>query len=263
MVDLSETPDDRSEPFECRATAARIQSALDHPSASELLLTAAATHHATECGACRERIAAARLLAKYLAAPREVAAVPISFTHSVLAAVEADRRAEPSQGGIRKRAVRAGAWAALAAALVIGVHTLIGLQDQGAVFQVQTETAQPIEIAPPPKEKLVEVNPPAVPPPPARPTRIGDEFAKAGQAILAAPKPLVDSVSGAPRIIEAFAGPFEAPRHNEMVPVLEPARRSIAEFPVAARTSFEPVTGTAEKAFQRFLRDVGAVKPNS
>jgi hypothetical protein len=44
---------------------------------------------------------------------------------------------------------------------------------------------------------------------------------------------------------------------------LAPARKSLSEIPVAARAGLEPVTDTAEKAFTRFLRDVGSVKPNS
>ena len=62
-----------------------------------------------------------------------------------------------------------------------------------------------------------------------------------------------------------FTNPFKsqgAPP-NPMAVVIEPARNSIVELPVAARIGLEPVTGTAEKAFNRFLRDVGAVKPNS
>ena len=41
---------------------------------------------------------------------------------------------------------------------------------------------------------------------------------------------------------------------------LEPARKSLADLPDAARAGLEPVTGTAQKAFARLLRDVGAVQ---
>ena len=36
-----------------------------------------------------------------------------------------------------------------------------------------------------------------------------------------------------------------------------------AEPPLVAADGLEPVTVVAEKAFSRFLRDVGAMKPNS
>src|SRR5437763_757154 len=41
----------------------------------------------------------------------------------------------------------------------------------------------------------------------------------------------------------------------------EPAGRAIAEIPAAAKTGLEPVTGSAQKAFSRLLKDVGAVSP--
>ena len=42
---------------------------------------------------------------------------------------------------------------------------------------------------------------------------------------------------------------------------LGPAGKSLTEIPDAARTGLEPVTGTAQKAFNRLLRDVGAMQP--
>ena len=69
----------------------------------------------------------------------------------------------------------------------------------------------------------------------------------------------------APKVFDVLTGPFRlpAPPADPMANALEPARKSLAELPVAARAGLEPVTGTAEKAFARFLRDVGSVTPNS
>jgi hypothetical protein len=50
---------------------------------------------------------------------------------------------------------------------------------------------------------------------------------------------------------------------DPMNQALEPARKTLAELPSVARTGLEPITGTAEKAFHRFLRDLNSVKPNS
>src|SRR5262249_3038582 len=114
-----------------------------------------------------------------------------------------------------------------------------------------------------PREK--NSTPTPAPAPDPRPIRIGDEFAKTTQSILETPKPLTDSVAVAPKLFEAITNSFKLPdmAPDPMGAALEPARKSLTELPVVARSGLEPVTDTAEKAFKRFLTDVGAVKPNS
>jgi hypothetical protein len=196
------------------------------------------------------------VLLSVLAAPTEPVAVPSGFTDRVVAAVAADAADRHPHG--RGRTYRAAAWLALAAAVLIGV------------WFIAKGGSKPNEVVrhPVPPAPRVAPEPPAPAPDPApdpRPIRIGDEFAKAGRAVLDAPRPITDSVAVAPKVLDVLTGSFKlpAPPDDPMGTALEPARKSLVELPVAARTGLEPVTDTAEKAFDRFLRDVGAVKPNS
>ena len=94
--------------------------------------------------------------------------------------------------------------------------------------------------------------------PEPRPVRIGEEFSKVGQTLLETSKPITDPAAKAPGIFAALTGALTRPATpaNEF----EPARRSLAELPEAARSGFEPVTATTQKAFSRLLRDVGAMQ---
>jgi hypothetical protein len=96
-----------------------------------------------------------------------------------------------------------------------------------------------------------------------RPIRIGDEIAKAEHTLLEMPKPLAESAAVAPKLLGAIGGALKLPDApaDPMAAALEPARKSLADLPHAAQAGLEPVAGTAEKAFKRFLSDVGAVKP--
>jgi len=261
MLKVTESPEDLPVPPECRATVEQIQRALDGVAETETL---ADDPHSVVCAACRERIRAARVLMSVLATPPEPVAVPAGFADRVLAAVAADRQAEPPRG--YTRAARVTGWAALAAAIIVGMFYLAARQHptSNTLVPGPVETAKPTEIAPAPREKPTPAPVPN-PAPAPRPIRIGDEFAKAGQAILDAPNPLAESVAVAPKIFDAFTDPFKnsGAQPDPMATAIEPARKSIADLPVAARSGLEPVTGTAEKAFNRFLRDMGAVKPNS
>jgi hypothetical protein len=258
-------------PPQCRATVERIQRVLDGSltaeGAAELegetspgALTGAGDTHLVACAACRERVRAARVLLSVLALPPEPAPVPTAFTDRVLTAVAADRGVAVRRSERRERAARVTAWAALAAAIVVGMFYLAAREQRPGDPRGSNpvETAGPLPPAPVPRES-------PDPTPAPRPVRLGDEFAKAGQALRDAPKPLAESVAVAPKLFDAFTEPFKGPvaQPNPMGAVIEPARRSIAELPVAVRAGLEPVTGTAEKAFNRFLRDVGAAKPNS
>ena len=250
-----ETPEDEPVPPECRATVERIQSALDGAGAEAL----DADTHPTACAACRERVRAARVLLSVLAMPAEPVAVPAGLADRVVKAVGEDRNVQT-----RRRVYKATAWLALAAAILIGVFYFAFTPQPAGNQTLPTpprEMARPVEPAPAPREKT----PTPEPAPEPRPIRFGEAVANTGQAVLDAPKPITESVAVAPKVIGVLADSFKlpAPPADPMGPALEPARRSLAELPVAARTGLEPVTGTAEKAFARFLRDVGSVKPNS
>lgn len=229
---------------ECRATVERIQNALD---GTEPL---PADGHAEACAACRERVRAARVLLAVLAQPPEPEPVPAEFTARVMNDVWGTWHARR-----RNRVRQALATVALAASVLIAVAAVI-------VWRM------PKPSKPDPRD-MVYLKEPAPRPEPAaepeKPIRVADAIASTGQAIREAPNPLADSVAVAPKLFDAVTGSFKLPesKADPMGQALEPARKSLDALPVAARAGLEPVTGTAEKAFNRFLRDVGSVKPNS
>jgi hypothetical protein len=243
---------------ECRATVARIQSALDGAvPGSRVSESLDSDPHPAACPACRERVRTARVLLSVLAAPAEPVAVPDGFADRVVKAMWEERHA-------RTRRRTYGAMAGLiAAALLVALGWYLidpPAKPQPPVFVKDAIVSRPPE-APAPREKTP--TPTSAPDP--RPIHLGDEVAKAGQAILDTPKPLAESVAVAPKLFDALTSPLKlsSPPADPMATALEPARRSLAELPLAAQASLEPVTGTAEKALNRFLRDVGSVKPNS
>lgn len=247
MLEAHITDDAEPVPPQCRATADAIQRALDGDGP---LPTADA--HAMACVACRERVRAARVLLSVLAMPSEP--VPAGFADRVLVAMASERR-EVGRG----RVYKAAAWLALAAAVLVGVWFIAK-----PTPQPQTDVAEAPGKIEPPSPPVPQPQPPQQAPEP-RPVRVSDAIASTGQALRDAPKPLADSVAVAPKVFDALADSFKLPdpAADPMAQALEPTRRSLDALPVAARSGLEPVTGTAEKAFNRFLRDVGAVKPNS
>lgn len=253
MLTAHDTPDDEPVAPQCRPTVDRLQRALDGGASPGPLES---DSHATGCPACRERVRAARVLLSVLGTPPGPVAAPADFADRVVAAMWAERRARTRVRGV------VATVAALAAAVLLFIGLNRGKQPETGVPLpvVPNEFATKPEPAPAPREKP----PTPEPAPEPRPLRVGDALANAGQAILDAPKPLAESVAGAPKLFDVLSGPFKnPPPPDPMAAALEPARKSLADLPVAARSGFEPVTGTAEKAFNRFLRDVGAVKPNS
>jgi hypothetical protein len=91
-----------------------------------------------------------------------------------------------------------------------------------------------------------------------KPLRIGDELSKAGLALREAPRPISESAAVAPLLLAKVSDALtksSAPGADITTPTA-----ALAEIPDAARTSLEPVTGTAQKAFTRLLRDVGGVQ---
>jgi hypothetical protein len=247
-------PTDNAEPVppQCRATVELLQRALDGDASAEAL---DADAHPGACPTCRERLRAARVLLAALAVPAAPVVVPSGFADRVLGAMKADRRARS-----RRRVFAAVGGLAVAAAVLVGVWFIVNANGETKPDQPQPKgfVKQPeLPEAPAPREK-------PEPAPDPRPLRIRDTLASAGQTLTETPKPIADSVAVAPKLFDALTGPFTMPT-TPAAADLEPARKSIAELPQAARTGMEPVTDTAQKALGRFLRDVGSVqpKPNS
>ena len=196
------------------------------------------------CPACRERIAAARLLLSALAAPPEPVPLPAGMTDAILSAAREDRYAR-----VRRRtyAVATGVLVALAASFLL------------VAWLTKPEPQPPVPVRAP---DMAKDQPPVAPEP--RPVRLGDELSKFEQALRGTPKPITEPVGTAPQVLAKLTGTLTRPA--EPAAEFEPARAALAELPDAARAGLEPVTGTAQKAFSRLLRDVGAVqvsKPKS
>src|SRR5262245_49006348 len=149
----------------CRATVDRLQLVLDGDLGSAAL---DADPHPAVCAACRERIAAARVLLSVLAAPEPVP-LPTGLTDAILGSVREDRAAR-----IRRRtyAIAVAACAALVASGVV-------------LAWLTSSPPQPIVPLSPhnPDVAAGKPNTEPEPEPAPRPVRIGDELAKAGAAL--------------------------------------------------------------------------------
>ncbi len=227
-----------SVPPACRATTDRIQRTLDGELAVDRWPLDA---HIGECGDCRERIHAMRLLLAALAVPRPPITVPAGLSKSILASVHSDRR---DRARVRMLA-RVGSFAlAASVALVVWLNVPTPSLSSLPTLDVAVSTPKP------------EV-------PDVKPMRLGDELAKAGVAFRTTTQPLTEPAAAAPTAFASITNALLHPPTPMAVAKLEPARKSLAELPEAARIGFQPVTGSAEKALNRFLRDLVAIKPNS
>ncbi len=226
----------------CRPTTDRLQAALDGDLPPAVL---DADPHPAVCPVCRERVRAARLLLAALADPPPRPGASPGLTASILAAVKTDRRARS-----RRRAFALAGGLAAAAAVLVAVW-------------VFTSPAQPKSKPRPPEVVERTPAPSPAPEPAPKPLRIGDELARAGQAIEDSTRPLTGPAAAAPKVLSAITGSLTRPGGNPAAPDLEPARQSLAEIPAAAKVGLEPVTASAQKAFSRLLRDVGAIQPGT
>jgi hypothetical protein len=221
------------EPFippECRPTLERIQAVLDRVHPASIV---SADPHPASCEACCERVRAAQRMLDLFAEP---VSVRPGFADSVLAEVAHEHKRLHR----RKTAAVFGGFA-LAASVALAF----------AVNQPQE-----IRVA---KQQTVPVPQPALPPP----IRVNDELAKAGEAFRESTRPITEPAANAPRMVAALT---ETLFNTPAVPMgydLGPAGKSLADIPDAAKAGFEPVGNTAQKAFNRLLRDVTGMKPKT
>lgn len=216
----------------CRATVERLQRVLDGDLPTSGL---DADPHLPACAACRQRVAAARLLLSVLAGPAEAPLPSPATTQRILDAVSEDRRFRVR----RRRVFTVVGGLAVAASVVLVVWLRWSVDSAPDVVNRDPAPEQP-EVAPAP-----------------RTVRIGDQLTKAGWALLETPRPITDSTAAAPEVIARVTDALT--RVTPAVNVESP-RAAIAEIPEMARTGLEPVTSTAQKAFARLMRDVGTVR---
>ena len=215
----------------CRPTVGRIQAVLDGGVPASALV---ADPHVVGCATCRGRVRAAQLLLTAFP-PRPVpVAVPSGLADRVLVGVRADRR---------RRSV----------ARIVGIAAGLAVAVALVVWSPWRATDGPEVVVVPPKTE------PAGPP-----IQVGKELARAGMALKEGSQAFVEPVTAAPKLFAALTETVTAPVVPPS-PSVEPARQSLADLPDAARAGLEPVTGSARKAWNRLLRDVGAVaaKPTS
>jgi hypothetical protein len=227
-------------PPACEPTVERLQQVLDGELPADSLDT---EMHAAGCRVCRERIRAARLLLAALSEPAEPVCVPVDLTSTILAGVRADRRRRA-----RQRAFVAVSGLAVAASVVLAVWWSGG-------FRGGERPGRP---------DVVRHQPPARTPEPApapRPMRINDEIARAGEALRDSSRTITEPAASGSKVFASFTNALARLPGNPAVADLEPARRSLAEIPVAAAAGLEPVTDSAQKALNRLLKGVGPVTP--
>jgi hypothetical protein len=227
-------------PPACEPTVERLQRVLDGDLSPDAL---DADPHPAVCPTCRDRIRAARLVLTALAEPADPFQLPHGLTDAILLGVRADRRK-----AARRRVLFAVSGLAVAAAVVLAVWWSGGPRpvdssDQPGMAKTPPTPTAP-EFAPEP-----------------RPIRINDEIAKAGGALRDSSRTITEPATSGPKVFASVTNALTKFPVNSVVADLEPARRSLAEIPVAAKTGLEPVTDSAQRALHRLLRDVGAVSP--
>ncbi len=230
-------------PTACGPTLARIQSVLDGATLPDKI---AADPHLTACESCRGRARATRTLLAALPALDEPDTLPIGLTGAILAEVKSDRRAR-----IRRRAVALVGSLAAAVAIVVWAAT----RSAGR----PSPDSSP-EIVSPRPDHIPALASTSAPTPGSRPIRIGDELARAGGAIRESSRELTDPAGAASQVFATLPSSFFLKPTPPPTPT-EPVARSLAEISEVAKTGLEPVTGSAQKAFARFLRDVEAMQP--
>jgi hypothetical protein len=225
---------------ECLPTLARIHRALDGDVAVDLLT---ADEHAESCRNCRERLAAARLLVMGLTGIGSVA-VPSWLSGAIIAGIDEDRRACS-----RRRVFAMVGGLAAAAAIVVAIWATSGREQGEMARQGPAPTPAPSR----PRD--------AAPPSEPRPIRVNDELAKASDALRDSSRVFSEPLESAPKILGGLTDPLFKPATLTVSADLDPARQSLAEIPDAARAGLEPVTGSAQKALDRLLRDISGMQP--
>jgi hypothetical protein len=239
-------------PTACLSTVERLQLVLD----GELeFVVIEADPHLGLCAACRQRIGAARLLFS-IPATIDFAPPPIDLTDRILVAVQEDRYSR-----VRRRTfvVTTATLAALAASILLVLNFFMPKPDPRIEW---TRNAPVVPAAPTPKPETAP-EPRPIPTPEVGPLRIGEELTKAGLALRESPRVITEPAAAAPQVFTKLTNVLTFP--DGPIPDAVPAHAALVDLPEAALTGLEPLTGTAQKAFSRLMRDVGGVslKPKS
>jgi anti-sigma factor RsiW len=185
--------------------------------------------HLAECAACRQRAAAARRLGeglRLLAPP----APPAGLTERVVAGVLAERR----------RRTRLARWARAAVAVAAGVLVIV---------LVSENRPRP---TPPPPDVVT----------PAESISLRSSVAEAGSAVVSLTRRTADETVGQGRLLVPVVA--QAPP-EEFVPLppMDPPAGPLREAGQGLSAGLEPVTSSARRAFDLFLREVPPTDPET
>ena len=227
---------------DCADTDRRVRAVLDR----DLPASALAGDHARSCPECGRRIAEAYRFLRGLGdhVRHQDVRLPADFADRVVVATVRDGR---------RRRTRRVAWqsavAALAASVIAAV--VIGRAEWDPIERPVAHTRPTATATAPTTEpvRLAEARPPV---------RMTAELSGVGDALAALSRRTADGAFGpAQTLIPGDPPDPPAPR---------PESADLAGVPDAARSGLAPLTGSAERAFHLFMRDVGSVaqaKPSS
>jgi hypothetical protein len=220
--------------------------------------------HLLSCPACRALDGAARRLQVGLLAAA-APAPPAGLSARVVAGVLADRKWRS-----RRRLVFAAAGLAVAASLVLAV--LIASSRSGSGDGLFASLTRPVRdfLDPPPSKAVVPIDPSGsmqvqddpVPSQPVSPPSLNENVAEATSAVASLARRTADqTVSDGQMFVPSV--PMEMPADEVLGPPLDPPAQSLREAGHGVATGLEPVTNSARRALDLFLRDIPPVAPET
>jgi predicted anti-sigma-YlaC factor YlaD len=214
----------------CTESSELLQERLDGNATADL---ASLEQHLAACPACRERHAAAERLRRGLLL-RTAPTAPDGLTDLIVAGVLRDRR-------LRRRRRWLTAAVALAASLLLAL----------AIWQ-RSSTETPVV-------EVVKRDTPA----PTVPMSLNESVAEAGSAVADLTRRTAGETLDNTRDLLPMTVPETSlASAGDWQQTLEPPTRSLREVGQIAATGLEPVTGSARRAVDLFLRELPTVKPN-
>lgn len=139
----------------------------------------------------------------------------------------------------RRRWVGRGAWAALAAVLVLTVGGYLAVRNTTRdVPAVKHEPVVPQPVAP-------------------LPPKLSESFSEAGEALASLSQDTMGKAVEPTKALFANADKFRLTPPKAMAADVQPAASTFERVPSAAKSSLEPLTTRTRKALTLFLRDTG------
>ena len=202
------------------------------------LAIAEVEEHLATCPACRAQDAAARRLEaglRLLTPP----APPAGLTERVVAGVLAERR----------RRLRLARWGRAAVAAAAAVLVVVLVSENRPRLPLPSAPDEPIAAVPTPPEVPETVS-------------LRDSVAEAGSAVASLTRRTADETVGQGRLLLPVVA-RAAPEDLVPVPPMEPPVGPLREAGQGLSSGLEPVTSSARRAFDLFLREVPPMGPET